>query len=162
VTIWKEVWSRPAREFEENALWDSFCERFNFRPNIHDPNEPGIIEPSPSVVFDISALPHEGEAKVRELFLTAFRAVVPADDELAFLDWQHPTFRFNPHDRRIGPDLPVLPDGDYYIIVAADLSFGTFGHPWQQSLCVFGAPLLSNLPDELFRLLPILRQYTVK
>jgi Protein of unknown function (DUF2716) len=159
VTIWKEVWSRPARELEANTLWDSFYERFKFRPNFDDRSEPAINEPSPSVVFDISTLPSEKETKVGELFLTAFRSVVTSDDELAFLDWQHQTFRFNPHDARIGSDLPVLPDGDYYIIVTSDLSYGTFGHPWQESLCVFGEPLLSNLPDELFRVLPVLRQH---
>jgi Protein of unknown function (DUF2716) len=159
VTIWKEVWSRPARELEANTLWDSFYERFKFRPNFDDRSESAINEPSRSVVFDISTLLYEQEAKVGELFLTAFRTVATSDEELAFLDWQHPTFMFNPHDPRIGSDLPVLPDGDYYIIITADLTYGTFGHPWQESLCIFGEPLLSNLPDELFRLLPVLRQH---
>jgi hypothetical protein len=158
VTIWEATWSQPAGELEANALWDSFCLRFDFRPSMKEPSQPAINEPNPSVVFDLSVVSAGDSLKAVELVLSAFRLTVPVGDELAFLDWQHPTFRFSPHDPRIGSNLPVFPDGDYYIVVASDLSYGTFGHPWQESLCVFGESLIAHLPPELFRLLPVLRQ----
>ena len=49
--------------------------------------------------------------------------------------------------------VPVLPNGDYYLYLAPDLSFGTFGHPWEQTICVFGAPLLAATESNRPRLL---------
>ena len=39
--------------------------------------------------------------------------------------------------------IPVLPDGDYSIFLAADFRFGIFGHPWEGTWCVFGTKLLA-------------------
>ena len=74
------------------------------------------------------------------------------------LDWQHPCYRFDP----FGPFtfsetyhgmIPVVPDGDYSIFLADDFSYGTFGHPWEQSICVFGQPLIDVVEHERPRLL---------
>lgn len=35
-----------------------------------------------------------------------------------------------------------FPNGDYSIYVPPDLTFGFFAHPWEQSLCVFGASFI--------------------
>jgi hypothetical protein len=35
-----------------------------------------------------------------------------------------------------------------------NLRWGTFGHPWQQSLCLWGAELLDSLGAELLTWLP--------
>ncbi|WP_198347940.1 DUF2716 domain-containing protein [Plantactinospora sp. KBS50] len=39
---------------------------------------------------------------------------------------------------RPGWPLSPYPDGDYSIYLAEGFRFGTFGHPWELSLCVFG------------------------
>jgi len=44
--------------------------------------------------------------------------------------------------------IPVLPDGDYHIFLADDFSFGTLGHPWEQTICVFGKPLIDVVERE--------------
>ena len=36
----------------------------------------------------------------------------------------------------------VYPDIDYAICLSADLKTGTFGHPWEQTICVFGSELI--------------------
>ncbi|HEY5853462.1 MAG TPA: DUF2716 domain-containing protein [Aldersonia sp.] len=51
----------------------------------------------------------------------------------------------------------VYPDGDYYAFLARDLSAGTFGHPWRQTLCVFSASLVDTLGTTLRTWLPVLR-----
>lgn len=62
------------------------------------------------------------------------------------LDWQHPSYRFSP--REVGgrgqPDWPLgpYPDGDYFVFLSEDFRFGSFGHPWEHSLCLFGEELL--------------------
>lgn len=39
-------------------------------------------------------------------------------------------------------DRRTFPNGDYDIFVSQDLRPGTFGHPWEGSLCVWGAELI--------------------
>ncbi|MFD0538175.1 DUF2716 domain-containing protein [Actinomadura luteofluorescens] len=60
---------------------------------------------------------------------------------------RHPCCRFWPHRLSRPEDyeswvVPVFPDDDYYIFLSQDLSFGTFGHPWEASLCAYGERLL--------------------
>jgi hypothetical protein len=45
----------------------------------------------------------------------------------------------------------VIPDGDYHIFLAPDFSWGFFGHPWEWTICVFGAPLLATLEHRALR-----------
>ncbi|MFB6780507.1 DUF2716 domain-containing protein [Streptomyces sp. NPDC056352] len=54
---------------------------------------------------------------------------------------------------REGWPLSPYPDGDYYIFLADDLRFGTFGHPWEYSLCVFGAELLDAISEDVHQVL---------
>ncbi|MEV7559167.1 DUF2716 domain-containing protein [Streptomyces sp. NPDC089795] len=76
---------------------------------------------------------------------------------LAWLDRQHTGYTFDPH--RVGfpgaPDRPgeVYPNGDHYVFLHPGLTFGTFGHPWEETLTVFGAPLLAAVEAELTALL---------
>ncbi|MEU5671031.1 DUF2716 domain-containing protein [Micromonospora sp. NPDC047753] len=34
---------------------------------------------------------------------------------------------------------------DYYAFLTEDMTEGTFGHPWEQTLCVFGSHLMPKL-----------------
>ncbi|MFE1962642.1 DUF2716 domain-containing protein [Streptomyces sp. NPDC059479] len=38
--------------------------------------------------------------------------------------------------------LSPYPDGDYYVFLSEDFLIGSFGHPWESSLCLFGQELL--------------------
>jgi hypothetical protein len=79
---------------------------------------------------------------------------------MAVLDWNHQCYWFRPdlQVHRGGPwSLSVWPDGDYYVFLTEDLSAGTFGHPWEQTLHVFGEPLLTILVPLLTGWLPITR-----
>lgn len=95
----------------------------------------------------------ELKADLDRKVLTALRQCVAPPDELYALDWQHPSYVFRPHETSpTGFKAPVLPDGDYYIFLAPDFSFGLFGHPWEQTICVFGAPFLRALEEHPPRL----------
>lgn len=89
----------------------------------------------------------------------ALRAFVwlAGDEELLALDWQHQSFRYSP-SRHALADVPwattVVPDGDYYIHTTMDLRWGTFGHPWQRSLTIWGDELVDSLGAELLTWLP--------
>jgi hypothetical protein len=41
--------------------------------------------------------------------------------------------------------VPVFPHGDYYIFLEEGMTMGTFGHPWEKTLCVFGQDLIDAL-----------------
>lgn len=48
----------------------------------------------------------------------------------------------------------VLPNGDYCAHMTTDLRWGTFGHPWQQTLTLWGGELTCSLGAELLTWLP--------
>jgi hypothetical protein len=145
------------------TYWAPFDAQFEFRPGVDPGTWPAIREPSPSVTIDLSPVfAHEGARfaagaeAVNALGLYAFTCVVGTDEELVVLDWQHPCYRFSPHRHALADaDWPVsiFPNGDYYAFLASDLRMGTFGHPWEQSLCVFGGPLVEALGEPLAAML---------
>ncbi len=116
---------------------------------------PGIDEPAPSIAY---SLVHEDGTRaepvwVNRALLTALRRVTSVDDSVVVMNWQHTTYRCRPHKIR-DEDPPdqmwptqIYPDGDHYIWLAEDLQYGTFGHPWEPSLCVFGEQLLAALTE---------------
>jgi hypothetical protein len=144
-------------EAEMDAVWDRFDKIFVFSPSVDSKNWPIYAEPTPSVTFDISHLwdiyrKNESVAENidRDLHfktLSAFRLCVPVDGRMYALDWNHLCYSFYPH--RAKPEerwgVPVIPNGDYYIFIAEDFSFGTLGQPWETSICVFGQVLLDAI-----------------
>jgi hypothetical protein len=54
--------------------------------------------------------------------------------------------------------VPIYPDGDYYAFMTEDLLEGTFGHPWEQTLCIMGDRLINSLGRSLETWLPIKRR----
>ncbi|MEU8123603.1 DUF2716 domain-containing protein [Spirillospora sp. NPDC049024] len=153
----------PLSESEEDRAWGSFLELTAFRASTRPDRWPGILEPHPSVTWDLArerpVFPGMGwwdfavePDDVNSLLHQAFKACVDQGEWLYVLDWQHPCYRFWPH-RMTDPEndvswaVPVFPDGDYFIFLAQDLSFGTFGHPWEAGLCVFGDRLLQAVEE---------------
>lgn len=143
---------------EESRVWDRFEREFLFNPSVHAANWPGIREPQPSETYSISGVYAGDESHYTKLNadlqrwgLIAFQELLPSEsDWLHALDWQHPCYRFYPHipfelDEFGEWTVPILPNGDYYIFLAQELSWGIFGHPWEQTMCLFGAPMLATL-----------------
>lgn len=152
---------------EYRAVWDRCLAAFNFRPSTNPSSFPGIDVPSPSLTF---SLPRVGAQKrlpadtdVRDLevaALAAFRACSRPQERIYALDWQHESYWFQPHASFEEWQVPTVPDGDYCVFLAADLTWGYFGHPWEWTICVFGMPLLAALkrrPPRLFS--TIIRQH---
>ena len=146
-------------------VWDRFEAAFAFRPSVEPAEWPGVREPTPSVTYAIGHIYGEPEARATALeadleaaLLAAFRALSPASGSDAFvyaLDWQHPAYRFHVHSSQAAAEewrVPALPNGDYYIFLAPDFRWGVFGHPWEQTMCVFGAELLAALAHRAPRL----------
>lgn len=175
----ESAWTPIADDYEK--YWKPFDAAYAFNPRYRDvadgPTRPGIIEPPGSVTFSLAPITRAGSTAqwcsgVQALnaeVLRAFVHVFAETERLLVLDWQHQSYWFKPHDHAVGDDSrdhtqtepwPVtpFPDGDYYIFLSEDLTLGTFGHPWEESLCVFGSSLVDALAPTLSSWLPILRR----
>lgn len=149
-------------ESDRSAAWDVIYGRFAFRPDVK--RFPGFAEPPDSVTFSLAKLYGDEEHywRVRraceEAALKCFRELIPASGWLNVLDWQHNCYRLRPHlpievDELGDWTVPFLPDGDYYLYLDPQWRFGTLGHPWEETLCVFGDELLRLLAPRLTELL---------
>lgn len=135
------------------VLWNSFARRFRFRAGSTAENWPAIAEPVPSVTWDLRPIfqgAHPGGfdggmLAVAALVLGTLQDCTEWYETVVFHDWVHPSSLFRPHtvtepEEVSGWDVGGLfPNGDYTIFVGRDDRFGMLGHPWEQSLCVFGA-----------------------
>ena len=133
-------------------VWDRFYAEFDFRPSVHSRDFPGIKEPRPSVTYALPRVDGQPRMPTAEesddldaAMLAAFRACTPLGMRIYALDWQHPSYFFDPHADFEEWAVPVVPNGDYYIFLSQSFSWGVFGHPWEWTMCVFGEPLLAAL-----------------
>lgn len=151
--IMDDAWIELARE-EEDAIWRKVYDGLGFKPSVRAADFPGFKEPGPSVTYSIYGIwGHKDfetlEADLHEKAHSIFNNVTPHGDFLYALDWQHECYRFFPHSSGSSVadqwKIPVLPNGDYYLFLERTLRFGWLGHPWEQTICVFGKPLLAEL-----------------
>ena len=161
-----EAWAELDDD-EYRQVWSRFDERFGFRASTTPDGWPAISEPAPSLTFDLSVIadgPQRGSAydAINAEALRAFVWALPEVDEWLALDWQHPAYWFRPATFALTwkPDwaIPVYPDGDYFSFLTPDMTCGTFGHPWERTLCVFGEPLVATLGKNLESWLPTTRR----
>ncbi|MFD2078219.1 Protein of unknown function [Actinopolymorpha cephalotaxi] len=151
------------RPIEYAEAWAGFDARFDFKPDYYERAVPAIRLPDGCVVIDLAPVfAHEGarfasgEAAITAAALRNF-VWFTDEEELTALDWQHTPYRYSPAAHalaNVGWPVPVFPNGDYYVHTTSDLRWGTFGHPWQQSLTVWGEELVRTLGTELLTWLP--------
>ncbi|MBW8635846.1 DUF2716 domain-containing protein [Hoeflea sp. WL0058] len=147
-----DAWIELPRE-EEDPIWRKVYDDLGFKPSTRATDFPGFKEPGPSVTYSISGIwGDDFEALEADLHAKAhsiFNKVTPEGDFLYALDWQHECYRYFPYisDSSVADQwkIPVLPNGDYYLFLERTLRFGWLGHPWEQTICVFGKPLLTEL-----------------
>lgn len=158
------------RQIPYDDAWWPFEARFGFRASVDAAGPPAIDEPHGSVTVDLSPVVEAGpaafaagSAALDAVALRAFIDLIGDEDggELLALDWQHPSYRWSPARHALGEErwrVRVFPDGDYYVHADPDLTWGTFGHPWQRTLTVWGEPLVATLGAELAAWLPVRRR----
>ncbi|WP_410600570.1 DUF2716 domain-containing protein [Amycolatopsis sp. lyj-90] len=133
---------------EYRRAWDRFRAEFAFRPSTDRFEWPGIAEPAGAVTWSLSALDEDpGYLLLDRMVSVVQRGLASCADELYALDWQHESYRFATTEK----DWPLspFPDGDYYIYLTQDFRLGTFGHPWEYTICVFGDELVTAISAEL-------------
>ncbi|MEU7903391.1 DUF2716 domain-containing protein [Actinoplanes sp. NPDC049118] len=148
-------------EPEYGRLWDRFRRQFAFRPGMTRATWPAIKEPVASVTWSLGALDDDAGYQRLDAMVAAVNAglwaCTPPDGTLLVLDWHHVCYRIRPHritaEHSPAWSASMMPDGDYNIHLAEDFSFGTFGHPWEYTICVMGKPLIAEVADALDRTL---------
>ncbi|MFE0632952.1 DUF2716 domain-containing protein [Streptomyces sp. NPDC058864] len=148
-------------EAEYRRVWDRFYEEFSFQPSVSSLKWPAIKEPAASVTWSLATLPDEPEYerldRLVEVVQQGLASCIGPQGTLFALDWQHTSYRFTPQEVG-GPGQPAwplspYPDGDYYIYLSEDFRMGSFGHPWEESLCLFGEVLLDAVSTEVDKVL---------
>ncbi|CAL9330257.1 DUF2716 domain-containing protein [Streptomyces sp. enrichment culture] len=160
--------SEPVTELPEaeyRSVWDRFYTEFAFSPSVNPAEWPAVKEPVDSVTWSLASLDEDPNYRRLDRFvavveqgLTAvveqgLTACVEPQARLFALDWQHISYSFAPH--RVGGQgqapwpLSPYPDGDYYIYLSEDFRLGSFGHPWESSVCLFGQELLDTVATEI-------------
>ncbi|MER6690233.1 DUF2716 domain-containing protein [Streptomyces minutiscleroticus] len=144
-------------EAEYRNVWDRFYAEFAFRPSVNPAEWPAIKEPSDSVTWSLASLDEDPHYTRLDRFVAlveqGLTACVEPEARLFALDWQHISYSFAPH--RVGGQgqrpwpLSTYPDGDYYIYLSADFRLGSFGHPWESTVCLFGRELLNAVANDI-------------
>jgi len=155
---------------EYDAVRLAFQERFSFKPSIT--YYPAVEEPEDSVTWYVGDigdtyqlqrrrdLPADHRVqRIQRVIQRGLRACARPGEPLFAIDWFHQGYRFDPF-RVGGAGQPAWPGpvcraGDYHKLLPADLRLGTFYHPWEESLCVFGPELLAEVEEELTEILPV-------
>ncbi|MFY2789330.1 DUF2716 domain-containing protein [Rhodococcus sp. MALMAid1271] len=153
----------------ETEHWSVFNSRFGFGPGTEPESWPAITEPAPSMTFDLAAhtvgTTASWSARTDAINAEALRCFVTEfSDNPVFvvLDWQHTGYSFDAEAHADAAEngewrVPVYPDGDYYIFARDGFTEGTFGHPWERTLCVFGPRMVATLGRTLATWLPTIR-----
>ncbi len=153
-------------EFDDETAWERFYAAFQFRPGMDSTKWPAISEPPGSMTFDLHACwGDDGTAgwlldTVNSVVVWGLAQIVDRSSQVLALDWQHPGYRFRPQLPDASSQsmhITPVPDGDYYIFLTEDFTAGTFGHPWEFTLCVFGSQLSDLVTPLLRQLLPVIR-----
>ncbi|MFI5906083.1 DUF2716 domain-containing protein [Dactylosporangium sp. NPDC051541] len=148
-------------EREYRRVWARFERQFEFRPGMDSAGWPAIREPADSVTWSLAGLDDDPDYLKLDAMVEAVNdglwACTGPEETLLILDWHHDCYRIRPHaiTAADGPHWPasMMPDGDYSIHLAEDLRYGTFGHPWEYTICVLGAPLLERVAARLDEIL---------
>lgn len=155
-------------EAEDKFVWDRLKE-LNFNPSYSLPSRTFSHLPFDADVYDVGKMTADDMDRLNELAVQAVINVTVKDELVYALDWQHSSLLFDPrkpetmrnfyvNDKRYHgggynvyfPDF--FPDGDYYFFIAKDFRFGWLGHPWQQTVWIFGSRFkkeIAKIADEV-------------
>jgi hypothetical protein len=138
------------------AVWERFVSQWKFPAQASR----GLVEPAASVTWHLEAIDGHNDliGELQRTIEHGLRASTRPGERVYYL---HPFTQGYHFDPRLvgGPGQPPIPRpaypdrGDYRLYTTEDLRLGTFGDPWECSLCVFGEDLLSEVENDLTALL---------
>jgi hypothetical protein len=165
----RDAWIELPADRADRA-WDRFVEEFRFRPGTGPDSWPSFREPGPSITWrvreelaDFNPWRDPQAAPYNLSLLGALRECVSEGEPVLALDWQHAAYEFYPHRLRRpevvrGWLIPALPSAEYHLFVTPDHRLGSLGHPWEETVCVFGAGFL----EAYLRLTPLRKDQIIR
>lgn len=132
---------------ELELVWSRFYKNFYFKPSTTI--FPAYSLPSPFIKYDISDRYTEDLIRdFEEKSVNAFQQCTKPEELIYALDWQHDCYlvdarlEFPRHfSWRVDNGdwiISIYPDGDYHFFLARDFSWGILGHPWEQTITIYG------------------------
>jgi len=132
-------------------FWSKIYNEFGFKPSTK--RFPSFSTPKPFVKYDISNC--YDEKLVRDFenkAVKAFQEITQPGELFYALDWQHECYWANPR-LEFPTQIPwrvdngdwiisIYPDGDYHFFIAKDFSWGILGHPWENTVTIYGGKLI--------------------
>lgn len=143
---------------EYRSVWDRFYKDFSFKPSIYPKDWPTFTINIPFVTFEIKKNYHDKDIdELEEICVDSLRSCLGPEEYMYALDWQHDSYYYSPYLQDTPPRFSFYPDGDYYLFLKNDFSFGFLGHPWEHSITIFGEELIEqfikNRPKILDRII---------
>jgi len=141
----------PLSKNEYGQIWDRIYRDFKFKPSTSI--FPSFKVPHPYITFNISD--YFGESTDLDAYdelegrvLDAFIECTMRGEYILALDWQHECYWINPRlaferDEFGEWAIPIFPNGDYYFFIQKDFKWGFLGHPWEESITIFGNELIN-------------------
>ncbi|KAI9021819.1 hypothetical protein DFJ74DRAFT_706729 [Hyaloraphidium curvatum] len=150
---------RKMTEAQETEAFREFKHRFAFA-NAGGKDAPAVRPPGPFLVLSAAAmlLPLDGFSEQARVDLCvdwhrrlaqALKAVCGAAKKplaVYCTDPYHEGYIIDAKKMSYESwERSAVPDGDYTLFTTSDYKNGVFVHPWQRSICVFGAEMLAEL-----------------
>ncbi|MGJ7913837.1 DUF2716 domain-containing protein [Neobacillus sp. LXY-1] len=143
-------------KLENKEVWDRIYEEFKFVPSIS--HFPSFVVSSPFITYDVSMLLNGSvdSQKYDEIYndleeksLLVFQELTRTNEYMYALDWQHPGYWIDsrlefPRDEFDEWTVPIFPNGDYYFFINQNFEWGLLGHPWEQTITIFGKELIMS------------------
>jgi len=148
----------PVPDTKNDELWATFTTRFSFRRSVSRSEGLAIKETVPFVMWSVSGV-RELYAKDAQQFRTVewrsrdrlLQALVGLGNfagRMYALDLNHAGHSFDPsviaHHGVDKWPVPLIPIHNYSLFVDPSFSVGLLGHPWDESIYVFGEPLVEQ------------------
>lgn len=143
---------------EYRKVWGRFNKEFKFKPSTTE--FPSYEVPSPFITYDIShvdLIEVEMSDEDYEKIVFAITKTAKNNENVYLLDWQHECFKVSQLELKDFP-LFVFPDGDYTFIVNENFTWGYLGHPWEETITVFGDLVTELIKCQPYIFSKILRQ----
>ncbi|MGR6899512.1 DUF2716 domain-containing protein [Rummeliibacillus sp. BSL5] len=140
----------PLLEKEMGQIWDRIYNDFEFEPSTSI--FPSFNVPHPYITYNVSG--YFGDSSdlsayddLEEKVLDVFKECTILGEYILALDWQHECYWINPRleferDEFGEWVIPIFPNGDYYFFIQKDFMWGILGHPWENSITIFGKELI--------------------
>lgn len=130
---------------EYGIVWDKFYEEFSFKPSIYPENWPSFSMNKPYITFEIKKNDQDEEMnEFEETCKNVLKSCLEPEEYIYALDWHHESYYYSPYVQDMSPRISFYPDGDYYLFLKTDFSFGYLGHPWEHSFTIFGEELIQT------------------